>query len=491
MLEQLKILYNSLPKRSFAIILKKKHPELYSWVIESTDETFATFNERVFWLLNPIDLICKNGNRKKYVAKDQRFGFCDRAGKCECNTESLNKTGVESSIFGTKEFLDKRAITWKNNYGTDNPMKIKSVSEKVSKALIGREVDSEKLNNYQLTGYNDVIERLKDVMTPLFTFEEYNGSFRLNEYKWQCVQCTRVIDSHIDYGTVPRCNTCNPKTVSSGEKELKEFITSLNITFEENTKKIIHPLELDIYIPNKNLAIEYNGIYWHSDKKRGKTYHVDKYLLCKEKGIHLIQIFEDEWTTKKDIIKSRLTNILNCSNKIYARNCQIKEVTGKIAKEFIDNNHLQGWVSSSINLGLYYKDELVSLMTFGNARYGNKESFELLRYCSTGTIVGGPSKLFSYFSKTYKPVTVLSYADRCWSNGELYKVLNFKDVTEDDRNIGYFYVKGIDRFHRSTLTKKRLVEMGYDKTLTADEILDKNGFIKIFNCGNYKFVYTS
>ena len=128
-------------------------------------------------------------------------------------------------------------------------------------------------------------------------------------------------------------------------------------------------------------------------------------------------------------------------------------------------------------------------MTFGKARYKNKQSYELLRYCSKHTVVGGASKLFKHFLKIHNPISVLSYADRCWSTGDLYTTLGFADITKDPMNVGYFFVKKNIRFHRLSLTKQILVNSGADPTKTADKILEDKGYSKIFNCGNYKFVY--
>ena len=143
-----------------------------------------------------------------------------------------------------------------------------------------------------------------------------------------------------------------------------------------NTRRVIPPVELDVYIPEKKIAIEYNGLYWHSEKFKTKTYHYDKWLACKNQGVQLIQIWEDDWYYKKDIVKSIiLTKINKFEDKIFARKCVIKIVNYNEKFIFLNNNHLQGNSSSSINIGLYYNNELVSLMTFGKRRTNNKNEF--------------------------------------------------------------------------------------------------------------------
>lgn len=490
MLEQLKQLWTTISHRSFSIVLRAKHPLIYAWVLESTDENFETFSERVQWLINPIELMCINGKRKKFSAARSEYGFCGKPGACECHMNAIALRS-DSSVFGTDAFLEDRKTTWTKKYGTDNPQKLKSYKDAAILRNTGKKHADNKIKEYVEKGYDTVVERLKDVVTPKFIINEYNGSSRHNVYRWECVKCKKEILSHIDYGTVPRCSACNPKQISTGEQELSDYIKSLGIDVETNTKKIIAPQELDIFIPSAGIAFEYNGSYWHSSAKKDKFYHVDKYLLCKEKNVHLIQIFEDEWLTKKDIIKSRIRSILGVSDKIYARKCEVRSINGTTSRNFLTQYHLQGYVSSSVNLGLYFEDRLVALMTFGLSRFNNRAGYELLRYCSAGTIVGGASKLFSYFISTFNPNSVISYADRCWSNGNLYRKMGFIDVTQDSRNTGFFYVKGNSRYHRSSVTKQLLVKNGGDATLTGDNLATQAGYHKIYNCGNYKFLYES
>ncbi len=491
MLEQLKQLWTTISHRSFSIVVRAKHPLIYAWVLESTDGNFETFNERVQWLISPTELICTNGKRRKFSTARSEYGFCGKPSECACHTESITKRGKIDSVFSTDKFLEDRKRTWIEKYGVDNPTKVKSIAEKISKSNSGKKHTDTRIQLYKIEGFSAVVERLKDCVSPLFTLAEYKGSARNNIYKWQCKTCNKEIHSHIDYGTVPRCTVCNPKEISVGEQELADYIKSIGFDIESNTKKIITPQELDIYVPAVGIAFEYNGSYWHSAAKKDKFYHVDKYLSCKEKDIHLIQIFDDEWLTKKDIVKSRIRNLLGVSDKIYARKCVVQSVNGSLARDFLIQHHLQGYVTSSINLGLYFENRLVALMTFGTSRFNNTAGYELLRYCSAGTIVGGASKLFSHFLSAFKPVSVLSYADRCWSTGNVYRKMGFVDVTGDQRNTGFFYIKNGHRYHRSSVTKQRLIKNGGDATLTGDTLAAVAGYHKIYNCGNYKFLYES
>lgn len=293
---------------------------------------------------------------------------------------------------------------------------------------------------------------------------------------------------HIVGGGCPRC----AHRVSKSEQEIFDFISEL-MKCEQSVRSVISPKELDIYIPFLKIGIELNGIYWHSDKYLDKNYHLDKLKDCERKGIRLIQIFEDEWLYKKEIVKSRLLNLIGKTpNKIYARKCEIKEVDSTTAGKFLDENHIQGKLGSKIKLGLYFENELVSLMTFGGLRKNlgqtaKEGSYELLRFCNklNTNVVGGASKLLKHFEKTYRPKEIISYADRRWSNGNLYKQLGFEHVSDSQPN--YFYVNRDVRENRFKYRKSELVKQGFDPNKTERQIMEDLGYSRVYDCGTMKF----
>jgi len=280
--------------------------------------------------------------------------------------------------------------------------------------------------------------------------------------------------------------------ISIKEHELFNFIKSIyDKEIILSYRKLKY--ELDIYIPNLNLAFEFNGIYWHSDLYKDKYYHNNKWKKCNDKGIQLITIWEDNWNYKQDIIKSMIKNALKLTeNRIYARNCVIKEISYKESNYFLESNHLQGSCKSKINLGLFYHEELISIMTFGKRRMilgsksENENEYELLRFCNklNTSVVGGASKLLSYFEKKYIPQKIISYVNLDIGNGQLYKNLNFK--TDNKPTISYWWVDDV-RHHRSNFMKHKLVKEGYDRNKTEDEIMKNRGFRKIWNTGNIKY----
>lgn len=298
-------------------------------------------------------------------------------------------------------------------------------------------------------------------------------------HRWEVVPETIL---HYNYTSI--CRRCNPLESSKGELELRNILPEETIY---NDRTILKGKELDVYLPEYKVAIEYNGEYWHSDKVCSTTL-LEKTEKCNVLGIKLIHIFEHEWINKKDIVVSRINSILGNNKAIYARKCKIVELQWDQCVEFLNYNHLQGAGSpSTYNLGLLYDDTLVSLMTFSKPRFNTNYDYELVRYCSIlGTnIVGGASKLLQYFTNIKKRASIISYSDIRWSNGDLYKKLGFSFSHRTKPN--YFYFKNFNIVNRYKTQKhklKKLVPEHYSDNLTESEIMYNAGYIRVYDCGN-------
>jgi hypothetical protein len=209
----------------------------------------------------------------------------------------------------------------------------------------------------------------------------------------------------------------------------------------------------------------------------------------------LIHIFEYDFDFKNDIVSSIVKNAINLSDKIFARKTIIKKIKDKsVVKDFLTKNHLQGFVNTNINYGLYYNDELVSLMTFMKTRKvlnknGDENEYELIRFCNklNTTVIGGASKLFNKFLNEYEPSSVLSYCDLSWGTGVLYENLGF--INDGDTKPNYFYVINGKKENRINYQKHKLVKQGYDPNLTESQIMNGLGYYRIYNCGNRKYLY--
>ena len=262
----------------------------------------------------------------------------------------------------------------------------------------------------------------------------------------------------------------------------------------------INEYKCDFYIPEFKLALKIITYYDYNETKVDKKFQLNSYLEFEKNDIHLIQIFEDIYINKKILVESRLLNLFGESKPIYARKCVLKEFKtekeSQVCAKFIDENHTQGTVGSSYKFGLYYNDELVSVMTFGKLRKnlgqkGGPDDYELLRFCNKCgySVVGSASKLFKHFIKTYNPVHITSYADKMWSSSEnLYTRIGMQFVHRSDPS--YFYIVGDVRKGRFSYRKNVLLECGYDGDKWGEhDICYNNKVFRIFDVGCEKMVW--
>jgi hypothetical protein len=388
---------------------------------------------------------------------------------------SLDKWGVDN-YSKTNEFKDKIKQTSLDKWGVDSYSKTEECKRKVN----SDNKEKWEVNNYNKSNLSKVGKKIfsENFITYLKNKTSLYKCEKGHEFEIKSDNYLKRIESNI-----PLCTVCNPigDSKSIKEKELYEFIKS--IYKGEIIQSYRDGLEIDIYLPNLNLGFEFNGLYWHSDKYRNKSYHLDKSKYFSEKGIRIIHIWEDDWSLKNKIIKSQIRNWLCLTeNKIFARKCHVKEVKDtKIATKFLEENHVQGKVGSSLKLGLYYNKELVSLMTFDHYE-GRKKmkagGWNINRFCNKidYNIIGGASKLFKYFLNNYHVKRIISYADRDWSEGDLYKKLGFKKVNSSDPDYKYI-IEGI-RVHKSRFRKS--------KTGISENKLNIN---KIWDCGKIKWEF--
>jgi hypothetical protein len=243
-------------------------------------------------------------------------------------------------------------------------------------------------------------------------------------------------------------------------------------------------MEMDIYIPEFNIGIELCGLYWHSSEYKDKNYHKNKYKIAKEKNIRLIQIFEDEWIYKKDIVLSTLKNILQLNiDKVFARKCIIDEINYEEAKTFLNNHHYIGTSMSTLYIGLRDSNQtLVAVMAFKKT----KEIWELTRYVTSINVVGGASKLLNYFENNYKPKAIKTFADLRWSNGDLYRKIGFIDHSV--LNPDYMYIINNIREHKFKHRKKYYKNRYNVSLLTEQQIMKKENILRIYDAGKIKFI---
>lgn len=415
-----------------------------------------------------------------------------------------NKTNDEKNIIkeniskGLLKLTKEEKIIIKNKKEETNLIKYGDISALGKNSIIRNDI----LNKYYKGNLDRVKLKLKEYNLEIL--EEYDGvkedNGDLKYYKFKHIPSGNIFIDHIACGRIPVYKDLNSTIgTSKPEKELQEYIKSLiyedEIIF--NNRKLIKGYEIDIFIPKYNLAIEFNGLKWHSENMgKLRSYHLMKTEECEKLGIQLIHIFEDEWKYKKDIIKSKLKNILGKNEmKLYARKCDIREVKNQLKNEFLNNNHIQGEDKSKYKYGLYYKDELISLITFGNLRKitGNTSQegkYELIRFVTKQNynVVGGFSKLLSHFIKNISPKSIISFADRRYSQGRLYENNGFNFIKNSPPN--YWYMKYYNkREHRYKYRKSELSKLlkNFNPNISEWENMKLNKYDRIWDCGSKKY----
>jgi hypothetical protein len=450
----------------------------------------------------------------------KRYGV-EHSSQLEEYKKKQEKTNIEK--YGIKSILQNSVLMRKGmteKYGVEYPIQNKLIKEKIKETNFKNNVydnalkNREKIKKTNLKKYGyenpmqnkEIIERTNN--TKKFNFLKKYKNYNIIDYninkRMIKVKCNRNHIYDIDYQTFKNrdklktelCTICNPISSYSNsgyEIQLQDFIKNIyKEKIDFNNKSAIGK-EIDMYLPDLNLGFEFNGLFWHSEYNLNSDYHIEKTELAEEHDIKLIHIYEDDWIYKQDIVKSRILNLINKSRKIYARKCQIREISdNKSIREFLEQNHLQGFIGSRIKIGLFYNEKLISLMTFGNLRnsMGQKASegiYEMLRFCNKLNInvVGGASKLFKYFIKNYHPKEIISYADRSWSRGNLYEKLGFKFEYKTQPN--YYYIIGDKRFHRFGFRKDKLIKEGFDANKTEHEIMLERKIFRIYDSGSLKY----
>jgi G:T-mismatch repair DNA endonuclease (very short patch repair protein) len=387
---------------------------------------------------------------------------------------------------------DQKKKDTKEKYGVEHTTQIPLVKEKIKNTLIERydvtsffktpeAIEARRIRNFvkKEIANQTFLEKISEIDTSLYTRKELADLLSVS---------FTTVTTKIKTLNIP-IKEASQNQISTIELEIRSFIESLGIeNIIVNDRSILSGKEIDIFLPDYKLAIEVNGVYWHSEQHgKDQNYHLEKTIKCQEHGIQLLHIFDLEWynDTKKEIWKSMIRSRLNLNQKIFARNCQIGVVDQSTAKEFCDMNHLQGYINGSTRLGLFYQNQLVQIIVLGKARYSNRAELELLRsttMCGL-TVVGGLSKLLANVSQS-----VISYADLRYSNGNSYKKCGFQLINVSKPN--YFYLvdgklESRIKYQKHKLSK--LLEI-YDHDKSEVDNMQNNNYYRVWDCGNYIFL---
>ena len=409
-----------------------------------------------------------------------------------------------------EEFNQKRIQTNESKYGTGCYLASKECRDKLHSVMqakhdvfvhsqssewkASRVKNPDKLNEW-MDFLSDPFKYLDNKYDQLPTLSELGDdlgvsdttvSYYINELELQ--DKVRYVLSHMEDNVVNMLKNIDP-----------------SVKIERHCRSIISPYEIDIYLPDHKIGIECNPTCSHNSslpfigcQPTPYSYHKMKTDLCEEAGVFLFHIFGYEWTNKQAIIESMLRNLLHANMyKIYARNCQVRETSSRESSDFLFENHRQGSASAQVRLGLYYQNQLVSLMTFGHMREGIGTSqledladcWELSRFCNivNTSVVGGASKLFNHFCNMYSPTRIRSFSDRAHTKGKLYKSLGFNEVRKSDP--GYVWVdsKTDLAYNRYNAQKQNIRKFLRDECIdlskTEKQIMEAHGFVQVFDSG--------
>lgn len=515
----------------------------------------SSISERLYCYIHNISSTPKCpycGNKLKYYGKLNK-GYCSTCGNDKCKQTGIvkgakNRSQEERKLAAAKgrltyfkrtgyysnmqnpEDLAKWQRVFEEKYGVKTPLENKEFLDKAKSTTIKHFgtldiLHTDKSINTIIERYGSIDNMNKEVAIKrgikLSNLRKKEIEDKISSYNFsiinydkdiftlKCDKCNHIFSitrqgvnyySHNNVRWCPKCDYKNMTFRSNIEKEIgKDILNFYNGEIQYN--KHIGKYEVDLFFPDKNLAIEINGLYWHCDIYRNKTYHIDKKKYIELQGINLVYIWEDEINdkVKYKIVLSRIQNKLGISNKIYARKCVIKKYTSKdvkmILRPFLNSNHLQGYCAGFAYYGLEYNKELVELIVIGKKRKligSSKYDYELIRLCTKCgySIIGGFSKLIKHALNDLHIDNIFSFADLSWSklNNCSYNIIGFKNVKITEPS--YWWASNGLRYNRLNFTKSKLVKLGYDKNKSEDDIMrNDRKYLKIWGPGNLLLEY--
>lgn len=534
MIEKVEDLYRVDGKLNVAIIRQPwfQETQVYNNIMQATHFLGANTPFKVrLWcythnIVNqPKCVVC--GADATFLPKEGA-GYSETCSKPKCKSSHSAHKGIATKVkrYGVKvgpaaieaarkraqagELYEKGRKTMLSRYGVSSPSQLPHYHQKRTKTILSR-YGTTRVSEFNDSYANRWVAEMQSVTTTGIVRDvkrRTDDNRQLFDVTYQCNTCgdTSVIHRETFTWRVNNsydpCPVCSPLGGSLAQKALYEYVASyVGVEQVKFNDKTILPdrLELDVVIPSKRLAFEFDGLFWHSfnrvETSSERKKHLNKTLLCEQIGYQLIHVFEHEWTHKRDIVLSRIRNLVGQSDKVFARKCEIRELSNSEARTFFDQTHIQGHANAKITFGLYYSGNLVAAMSFAPSRYNKNYQYEIVRYSTmlNCTVIGGASKLFKRFIKAYSPTSIISYADRRWSMGGMYKTLGFTLIGQTSPSYYYFKSEdGIKLHNRISFQKHKLAGKlkNYNPSLTESENMFNHGYRRIWDCGTLSFGWT-
>lgn len=435
---------------------------------------------------------------------------------------NIEKYGVGCSLHSQETTLKKKA-TWNEKYGVDNPSKAEviklkkaatlkanyGVSSPLQSTVVQAKVKSTNIERYGaawplasesikqkakdslLSKYGcknvkqqhidqDILAFLdnQEAFTKFFAGKDVASAASELGVSWDIIQARKIM---YDLKSTPQ-----PR--SQGERQIQQFLEENSISFVLNDRVTIAPKELDFYIPEFKLAIEFHGLYWHSEKFRPKDYHFEKYAACKESGIQLLQIFEDEWESSSSFIKQKILHLCRRTPKVIgARKLEIIECSKSELVDFLDKHHVQGMPPGATHyLKVVYKDTIVACCLLKRV---TGTEVDMIRFATdqNATYPGLMSKVIKYIESKYQYETMITFADLRYSVGDVYVKSGWTEVGMHRPD--YYYITERGREHKFNL-RKACIQSRYGVDIagkTEFQLTDELGLYRIWDAGKIKY----
>jgi very-short-patch-repair endonuclease len=510
----LKLLY----KNGKVDLTRLKTKDAKSFLSAVSVPGFNSNSEKAYAILNDVSerpkcLTCDSYTNFNRVSAGY-FEFCSGS----CASKAHVKRGNQHH-FASAEIRKKIEETNFKKYGVKTPLQIESIHEKgveASKLVVydrGANLLSEEYKNNRKklidqklfhTQRQDVKDKIKRANKETYIektlthkvnhlksigyelIDELKEFSRFGSNKWKHA-CGEIFESRPNCRFEIFCPRCRKGGISLPHQILISALNGLGVEFIVNDRKQISPKELDVFFPNKNVAVEINGIFFHNDESVGKMYHVEKTKDAMEKGIRLLHFWDFEVLTKIDCVLDTIKSALGICNKIPARKCIVKDISKNEAKSFCQSYHLNGSTNLSFAVGIFYGDTLMGCITAGTARFGkNRKKLELIRVCFKHgyQIVGGVSKMLSRIKQVYS-CEIISYQDGRLGFGSVYAKCGFTLIKQLGPN--YIYAKGKTFISRQKAMKHKLKDLlgeSFDENLTEKENMKKAGWLICYDAGH-------
>jgi len=397
----------------------------------------------------------------------------------EQNVEIVKKASQKRSVTMKNKIETGEVVMWMS---TDKSEEIrKSISQTRKKNYCAKKHPLRMSYDVFIKRLNLVIQDKFEIVSGVDLFDDRHNNID-HQITLKCKTCAYEHKSSV-YNLIRyddnqlRCKNCGfDSTPSRSQIEIFNYVKSLNVPVLLNNRTLISPLEIDVLVPDQ-LAIEFDGLYWHSELFSSKNDKENKRKNCLQQQVQFLSFFEDEWENKIDICKSMILHRLKKSVKIGARKCNIVVLDNDEKKEFFSNNHLDGDAESIISFGLTYKNEIVAAVSLRKSFSEHGNLIEIARFATKQFIcvTGGLSKLMTFvkmWAKMHEYTQIITCVDARIGSGLSYMKIGFKQL--DDTDVKFWLTDKNQRFSHQQITQQ-------------NEITERKMY-KIYGCVKHKFI---